>query len=197
MAIQWDRECGIHPSKCGGLGIGTIADAATAAGASSATIIGTQAGFVLSDGSVVGTDGSSPLLFAVTYSQNLYAVVFHRNHLGIMSSVGLTESGGTYSYNFTTGSGQSYGGTNAVIELEPGVWGMVAADGNANGLIQNTDETAVWKTDLGGSGYDGGDFDMNGLTQNTDETNLWKPNLGGGGQIPAKGAVLYKSWVPN
>ena len=174
-----------------------LRDAATAAGASSATIIGTQAGFVLSDGSVVGTDGSSPLLFAVTYSQNLYAVVFHRNHLGIMSSVGLTESGGTYSYDFTTGSGQSYGGTNAVIELEPGVWGMVAADGNANGLIQNTDETAVWKTDLGGSGYDGGDFDMNGLTQNTDETNLWKPNLGGGGQIPAKGAVLYKSWVPN
>ncbi len=174
-----------------------LRDAGSPANATSATIVGSQAGFVLNNGTIVGTDGSSPLSFTTSFSQNLYAVVFHRNHLGIISSSGLLEIGGVYSYDFTSGSGQSYGGTNAVKELEPGVWGMIAADGNANGLIQNTDETAVWKTDLGASGYDGGDFDMNGLTQNTDETNLWKPNLGGGGQVPAKGVdSFFKSWVP-
>ncbi|MCB2219166.1 MAG: PKD domain-containing protein [Bacteroidetes bacterium] len=174
-----------------------LRDASSPASATSAAAIGTQAAFVLNNGAVVGLDGFSPLTFNASFTQNLYAVIFHRNHLGIISNTGLTLSGGTYSWDFTSASGQSYGGVNAVKELEPGVWGMIAADGNANGLVQNTDETAVWKNDLGASGYDGGDFDLNGLTQNTDETNLWKPNLGGGGQVPAKGnEIFYKSWVP-
>ncbi|MCB0823047.1 MAG: PKD domain-containing protein [Bacteroidales bacterium] len=174
-----------------------LRDATTAANATSGTIIGTQAGFLMNDGSIRGTDGLSNLLYEVTVTNNLYAVIYHRNHLGIMSANGLTESGGVYSYDFTSSSTQTYGGVNAVKELEPGVWGMVAADGDANGLIQNTDETSVWQTDLGSSGYKGGDYDMNGLTQNTDETGLWQPNLGGGGQIPAKGAaVMFKSYIP-
>jgi hypothetical protein len=74
---------------------------------------------------------------------------------------------------------------------------MVAADGNGNGLIQNTDETAVWKVDLGSSGYRGGDFNLNGLVQNTDETNYWKVNLGAGGQTPGKiNQTGYQSQVP-
>ncbi|MEZ5147267.1 MAG: GEVED domain-containing protein [Bacteroidales bacterium] len=132
-----------------------LRDATTAANATSGTIIGTQAGFLMNDGSIRGTDGLSNLLYEVTVTNNLYAVIYHRNHLGIMSANGLTESGGVYSYDFTSSSTQTYGGVNAVKELEPGVWGMVAADGDANGLIQNTDETSVWQTDLGSSGYKG------------------------------------------
>ena len=173
-----------------------IRDATTPASASSATAIGTQAAFIMSDGSIRGLDGSSYVIFDVTYSNNLYACVFHRNHLGIMSSVGLSQTAGVYSYDFSSGSAQVYGGINGHKEIEPGVWGLVAADGNGNGLIQNTDETAVWKSDLGLSGYMGGDFSMNGLTQNTDETDYWKPNLGGGGQVPAKAGTGYISQVP-
>ena len=74
---------------------------------------------------------------------------------------------------------------------------MVAGDGSGNGLIQNTDETAVWKVDLGQSGYKGGDFDMNGLVQNTDETNYWKVNLGAGGQTPDNASgKTFKSYIP-
>lgn len=74
---------------------------------------------------------------------------------------------------------------------------MIAADGDANGLIQATDETGAWKTDLGASGYLGGDFDMNGLGQGTDETGYWVPNLGGGGQVPAKASDTgYQSQIP-
>ncbi len=174
-----------------------LRDADVPGNATSATILDTQAAFIRSDGAIVGMDGVSNLLFDVTVSQNLYVVLFHRNHLGIISANALTETGGIYSYDFTSASTQTYGGTNAVKELEPGVWGMVAADGDANGLIQNTDETTVWKADLGSSGYTGGDFDMNGLTQNTDETDVWKPNLGGGGQVPAKTTGSgFKSFVP-
>ncbi|MCB2219725.1 MAG: PKD domain-containing protein [Bacteroidetes bacterium] len=174
-----------------------LRDAASPATAVSSTAVGTRAGFILADGSIVATDGVSPLSFPVSYSQNLYVVVFHRNHLGIISNVSLTEAGGFYNYDFTTSSSQTYGDINAVKELEPGVWGMVGADGDANGLVQNTDETEVWKNDLGSSGYTAGDFDLNGLTQNTDETDLWKPNLGGGGQVPGKvPGEGYRSYVP-
>jgi hypothetical protein len=173
-----------------------LRDATTPANATSATTIGTKAAFLMNDGSIVDLDGFSTLNFDVIFTNNLYAVVFHRNHLGVMSSTGLTQTGGIYTYDFSTGASQAYGGSNGHKEIEPGIWGMVAADGNGNGLIQNTDETAVWKVDLGNSGYMGGDFEMTGLTQNTDETNFWKPNLGGGGQVPAKAGTGYVSQVP-
>ncbi len=174
-----------------------LRDATAPGNATSATIIGTQAAFVLDDGTIVALDGASTLTFNINFSQNLYAVVFHRNHLGIISNNALTPSAGIYSYDFTTGEFQAYGGANGHKEIEPGVWGMISADGNGNGLIQNTDETAVWKADLGNSGYMGGDFNMNGLTQNTDETDYWKVNLGAGGQTPSKANTGYQSQVPN
>jgi hypothetical protein len=167
-----------------------LRDANDAATATSGTIIAEAAGFLTSSGQVVDLDGSSRIAFGLLASdvnKGLFAVIYHRNHLGVISNNALTMTGPSFVYDFSTGVDQAYGGANGHKELEPGVWGMVAADGNGNGLVQSTDETSVWKADLGGSGYMGGDFDMNGLTQNTDETNLWKPNLGGGGQIPAKG----------
>ena len=175
-----------------------LRDASSAATATSATILDTKAAFLKDDGTIVGLDGISPLFFDVSYSLNLYAVVFHRNHLAIISATGLTETGGVYAYNFSTSETQVHGGANGHKLIDSGIWGMISADGNGNGLIQNTDETAVWKTDLGTSGYKGGDFNMNGLTQNTDETNYWKVNLGAGGQTPAKGGTVgYKSQVPD
>lgn len=174
-----------------------VRDADAPENAGSSSIIGQQAAFLLNNGSVVDLDGFSfPEVFSVI-SRNLYVVVFHRNHLGVISANPITDVGGIYSYNFTSGSGQAFGGINGHKQLEPGVWGMVAGDGNGNGLIQNTDETSVWKTDLGQSGYKGGDFNLNGLVQNTDETNYWKVNLGAGGQTPGKSnRTGYKSQVP-
>jgi len=174
-----------------------LRDATTPANATSATVIGTQAGFVLSNGTVVGLDGSSPLNFNTTFSNNLYAVVFHRNHLAVMSNYGLTSGGGTFNYDFTSGANQAYGGVNGHKDIGSGVWGMIAGDGNGNGVVQNTDESSVWKIDLGNSGYLGGDFSLNNIVQNTDESNFWKPNLGGGGQVPAKANSGYQSQVPD
>jgi hypothetical protein len=173
-----------------------LRDATAPAGASSATIIGTQAAFVLNNGTIVGLDGSSPLNFNTTFSNNLYAVVFHRNHLAVMSNYGLSSGGGTFNYDFTTGINQAYGGANGHKDIGSGVWGMISADGNGNGIIQGTDETLVWKIDLGNSGYRGGDFNLNNITQATDETSYWKLNLGNGGQVPAKSISGYQSQVP-
>lgn len=174
-----------------------VRDAGTAADASSGTILAQKAGFLLNNGNVVETDGVSPISFPGTpFTSNLFVVVYQRNHLGVISNFPLIESGGSFGYNFASAADRAFGGANGHKQIDTGVWGMISSDGNANGLIQNTDETAVWKPDLGSSGYLGGDFDLNGLTQNTDETNYWKFNLGGGGQVPAKSNEGYQSQIP-
>jgi len=166
--------------------------------AGSASIVATKPGLLLSNGSVVDLDGSSNLVFtAVPFERNLYAVVYHRNHLGVISNYPINfTSGNSFNYNFSTGVDQAFGGASGHKQIAVGVWGMISADGNGNGLIQNSDESVVWKPDLGISGYSGADFDLNGLVQNSDESTLWKPNLGGGGQIPASANAGYESQIP-
>ncbi|NOX47880.1 MAG: hypothetical protein GXO89_12970 [Chlorobi bacterium] len=173
-----------------------LRDADAAANASSATIIDTQAAFLLKDGSIVGRDGIGPISFDATITQKLWAVIFHRSHLGVISNYELTKTDGIYTYDFTTSSDQVLGGVNGYKELASGVWGMVAGDGNGTGIVGNDDETSVWKPDLGTSGYSGGDYNMNGVVQNTDETDYWKINLNGGGQVPPKNNIGYVSQVP-
>ncbi|MCD4791229.1 MAG: hypothetical protein K8R37_14645, partial [Bacteroidales bacterium] len=133
----------------------TTGDVSTA---TSSTMIDRQAGFILKDGTIVNTDGSSPLVFNVEITENLYAVVYHRNHLGILSANPLPLSGGVYIYNYTSGVGQVYGGLNGHKELEPGIWGMIGGDGNADGEINNLDKNDIWNQQRGNTGYYSGDF---------------------------------------
>ena len=176
-----------------------LRDATSPALASSATVLQTQAAFVLDDGSVVGPNGTSLLSFTVPYVNDIYAVVFHRNHLGVISNIPLSLSGGTYTYDFTSGEFQAYGGASGHKQIEPGVWGMISADGNGNGFVQNSDNQEVWIPEFGTSGYRGGDFNLNALVQNSDNQEYWIPNLGEGGSVPLKGGSVtgYQSQVPD
>ncbi len=165
--------------------------------ATGSTAIASKAVFLKKDGRVVDLDGSSLPEFDLPVYHNLYVVVWHRTHLGIMSSMSLNQDGITYSCDFSSAAGYTYGGSSGIKALEGGYYGMVAGDGNGSGIIENTDETAIWKPQLGLSGYLNGDFDLNGVVQNTDETNIWKINLNIGGQVPAKsGNNPYRSNVP-
>ena len=162
-----------------------LRDTTDASLATSQTVIAQQAGFLLNDGSVVATDGSSILQFSnVTIQHSLFAVVWHRNHPGIMSAVPLVENGGIYSYDFTTGAGQVHGSNLAHKEIAPGIWGMAAGDGNADGQINNGDKNDVWVVQAGASGYMAGDFNMDSQVNNGDKNDRWVPNTGMGGQVP-------------
>ena len=112
-----------------------LRDAADAASAISPTMMDRQAAFLLNNGRVVGLDGSSTLQFSNSLTQQLFVVIWHRNHLGMMSSDFLSESEGIYSYNFSTGATQAYGSTDAHKQIDPGVWGMIGGDGNRDGNI--------------------------------------------------------------
>jgi len=151
--------------------------------AGTSTIIGQQAAFVLDNGSVVGMDGVSLLTFDALISQNLYAVILHRNHLGVISANALPESGGVFSYDFTTSANQALGGINGHKELEPGVWGMVAGDANADGTVDGNDKS-TWSADAGKTGYLQTDFKMDGNTGNQDKNDMWFGNNGKSGMLP-------------
>jgi hypothetical protein len=161
-----------------------LRDAADAASAISPTMMDRQAAFLLNNGRVVGLDGSSTLQFSNSLTQQLFVVIWHRNHLGMMSSNFLSESEGIYSYNFSTGATQAYGSTDAHKQISPGVWGMIGGDGNRDGNITTTDKTPVWNTQSGTQGYLESDYNLDSQTDNKDKDDVWIPNLGMGSMVP-------------
>ncbi len=161
-----------------------LRDAADAASATSSTMMDRQAAFLLNNGRVVGLDGSSTLQFSNSLTQKLFVVIWHRNHLGMMSSNFLSESEGIYSYNFSTGATQAYGSTDAHKQIGPGVWGMIGGDGNRDGNITTTDKTPVWDTQSGTQGYLESDFNLDTQSDNKDKDDVWDPNLGMGSMVP-------------
>jgi uncharacterized protein (TIGR02145 family) len=159
----------------------TTGDSSTAY---SSTMIERQAVFVLNDGAITGLDGISNPEFDVNITQNLFVVLWHRNHIGIMSTYPLTESGGIYTYDFTIPVGQAYG-TGAQKDLGS-VYGMFAADGNVDGTIDEFDITGTWATDAGNSGYLNGDFDLDTQADNKDKDDVWLVNEGEECQVPGE-----------
>jgi len=161
-----------------------LRDAVNAGSATVGTRIARQAAFLLNDGSIAGMDGFSDLIITATITNNLFAIVWHKNHLGEMSAVPLTLVGGIYSYDFTTGSGQAFGDANAHKQLAVGKWGMFSGDGDANNIINATDKTGVWTPNAGKKGYLNADFNRNGQVSNVDKNDKWLPNQGKSCQVP-------------
>jgi hypothetical protein len=99
------------------------------------SVIGRRAGFLLSDGTITDIDGISELrLKYVKAEHNLYAVIEHRNHLGIMNALPLTISSEVYTYDYTTSQSKAYQdpaitGNTAMANLGGGKFGLWA--GNA------------------------------------------------------------------
>jgi hypothetical protein len=160
-------------------------DTTDAALASSETIIARQAAFLLKDGSVVGLDGFNMLNFTATINDGLYVVIRHRNHIGVISANALVESVSVYTYDFSSGSGQAYGGASAQKNIGgSGTWGMMSGDGNGDGGVGTPDKVNVWDIQAGEAGYKAGDFNMDGQVNNPDKDDQWIPNIGSGSYIP-------------
>jgi hypothetical protein len=150
--------------------------------ATPSTIIARQAGFLLKDGSIVSIDGFTPLRFDQSITQNLFAVVLHRNHLAVISANALLKTGDTYSWDFTS-IGQSFGPASQ-IEIAPGLWGMIAGDDNHDGFISIDDFSTTWNNNAGTSGLSDHDLNLDGQINNLDKDDYWLPNLGSGTGVP-------------
>jgi hypothetical protein len=142
-----------------------------------------QAAWIMSDGTIRATDGTSLLKFYHTPVSQMFPVVYHRNHLAVMSANSIILSGGIYPYDFSSGAGQVFGNTAGTLEMVPGIWGMIAGDGNTDGTVDNTDRN-IWNSEAGNNGYLQSDFNLNGQTDNPDKNDFWHINLGRSSQIP-------------
>jgi hypothetical protein len=158
-------------------------DAPDAASATGATAFAQQAAFLLNNGLIVGLDGSSMPQFTKTLSNQLFIVIMHRNHLGIMSSTFLSPSGNIYSYDFTTGSGQAYG-IDSQKNLGGSIFGMYAGDFNADKTINLSDKTNIWNVQAGTNVYLQGDGNLDGQTDNKDKNGSWLYNYGKYSGVP-------------
>jgi len=160
-----------------------IRDTTDVSVASPESIKGQQAVFLLSNGSVEDIFGTYPR-FANPIEHQCYVVIFHRNHLGIISAYPLTDLGsGAYIYDFTTPAGQAYG-TDAQKDLGGGMYGMYAGDADANGIIELDDKTLFWSLEAGRNGYLNSDFNLDSQTDNNDKNDIWNNNTGNSSQIP-------------
>ncbi|MCB2219872.1 MAG: hypothetical protein KQI35_05695 [Bacteroidetes bacterium] len=160
-----------------------LRDAPDAASASAATAIEQQACLLLEDGTITGTDNESLPLFTEVVTQNAFIVVYHRNHLGIMSSGPLVRNGDTYSWDFTGSASQAYG-TASQKDLGGGFFGLYAGDGNADGTLNNDDKITVWDLFVGKKGYQSADYNLDGQINNQDKNDAWVENVGQSIQYP-------------
>jgi hypothetical protein len=161
-----------------------LRDAPSASLATVATRIARQAAFLLKNGQIVGLNGSSPLQFTVTVTNQLFAIVWYKNHLGVMSSVGLINVGGTYTYDFTTSATQVHGGASGHKQIGTGIWGMISGDGDSNGTVNLNDKTLVWSINAGKIGYFSSDFNLDRQTNNEDKNDKWYPNISKTSLVP-------------
>jgi len=150
-----------------------LRDAANAASATSGSVVVQKAAFLLTDGSIVDLDGDSNLLFTNDISQQLFVVIYHRNHIAVMSNYPVVGVGGIYTYDFSSGQDQAYGGSTGHKEITAGIWGMVCGDGDSNNDIDTLDKTNVWMIQAGLEGYLESDYNMDGNVNNIDKDDSW------------------------
>jgi len=149
-----------------------LRDTTDASLATPETMIAQQAAFLLNNGKIVGMDGSSILSFYHSIIQSLFMVIHHRNHLAIMSANPLTETGGVYTYDFTTSIDQVYGENAGYKSIAPGIYGMAGGDADANGTVDITDKI-MWGIYGGAKGYLPEDMNFDGEINNPDKDDIW------------------------
>lgn len=148
-----------------------------------------QPAFILNNGEIVNLDGASKIILEAVdledNDNNIFVVVRHRNHIGIMSNwpMQFSENDVTFSYDFTDLEYKVYG-FSSHKEIETGIWGMIAGDANSDGMINSTDVDSVWNINAGKVGYEAADINLDGNINNIDKNDFWVPNEGKGCQVP-------------
>ncbi len=141
-----------------------------------------QAALLLEDGSIVKPDGVNPIQYNGDITENLFVIIYHRNHLAVMSATPLTGLGTVYIYDFTTALSKAY--LDGQKDLGGGYFGMIGGDSDGNGIVAQADKDINWTTDAGNAGYSGSDLNLDSQIDNPDKNGIWEPNLGAESKVP-------------
>jgi hypothetical protein len=123
--------------------------------------------FLDSDGYTLSAGGGTGVAVDVSSGAMLYLVVKHRNHLATTSAQPLPFTNTLTTYDFTAGPSSHLGGSNACLEVEPGIWALRAGDADGDGRITAVDRSIVTQQ-LGMTGYLAGDLNLDGVVNDED-----------------------------
>lgn len=174
------------------------------ADASSATIVGRKAAFLLSNGSVVDLDGVTPISFDINKQGAGFMVIRHRNHLGVMSNSLPSNATGSYTndYRVLANSYKAAGSPSDPVILLPSSanYGMWAGDANRGGTISVTDVNLI-KVSIAGSagGYQHTDVNLTGTNVNATDVNVSKLSISGSatGSTPVRLRAPIRTNLPD
>ena len=127
----------------------------------------TRSVWVNDEGYLIDDEGGRGVVVPVEEGKDYYLTIQHRNHLGVQSHSPVPFVTSTATYDFTVGPDKVLGGTNACVELGPGVWGMLAGDCDGDGKITEVDREIV-RQQAGKMGYLSGDCNLDGVVTEAD-----------------------------
>lgn len=134
------------------------------------TVVARRAAFLKSDGSLVDLNGTSQLSFAGVSPGNYYVVIYHRNHLAVMTAATVNLSNNPTLYDLTLSLSQAYG-TNSMKDLG-GVYGLFTGDSDGSGTVNASDRSDTWNQ-RNISGCYGSDVDLSGTVNAADRSSVW------------------------
>ncbi|MCE7996951.1 MAG: hypothetical protein HEP71_33625 [Roseivirga sp.] len=165
-----------------------LREAGSAAAALNATKKGSTAGFLMSDGTIKATDGTSDLTLSLSGNtgSDFFVVVYHRNHLPIMSASAVAGNSGTLTIDFTGNSANTHQTTTALVSIAGGKFAMPAGDADGDGDVDATD-LATWQVQNGvvfSYNSTNGDFNLDGEINAVDRNDFQQKNTSKTSQVP-------------
>ncbi|MBP1682619.1 MAG: Cell wall protein Awa1p, partial [Ignavibacteriaceae bacterium] len=102
---------------------------------------------------------------------NYYLVIYHRNHIPIMSSNSTYLDYVSVQYDFTNSQSKAFG-TNPMKDLGGGYFGAYTGDTNGSGTVDASDRSNAWNQ-RNVSGYNGSDVNLSGTVDAADRSVIW------------------------
>ncbi len=155
---------------------------------SSGATVGSGSGFLMNTGQIKDVDGSSDLNISLSGNSgsDFYLIVYHRNHVPVMSANAVDASSGTLTYDFTTAASQALGSSQVLLETN--VYGMIAGDSDGSLSVDGSDLTS-WRTSNGAVfsyGSNGrADLNLDGVINAIDLNEYHRSNSGKSNQVPS------------
>ncbi|MBE0572728.1 MAG: hypothetical protein IH618_14390 [Ignavibacteriaceae bacterium] len=146
-------------------------------------VVATRAALLKNNGLLLEPNGIEGVFFNNVDPGSYYIVIYHRNHLAIMSSGPVQLSSNSTLYDFTTSMNKAFG-QNPMVELAAGKYGMFASDGNGDGIIDSLDYSYIYLPQRGTMGYRQGDFNMDSGVSVYDVNQFYNINEGKESQVP-------------
>ncbi len=147
--------------------------------------IAKTAGVIDSDGTI---DFPNRCLLTTDLATPVFVVVEHRNHMGVMSPQAVSAINQVISYDFRAADSYKEASGYGQKEIAPGVWAMIAGDGEQTSDTFSYDITGndkqLWFEQNGNfDAYLPGDFNLDGDINGMDKP-VWEENNGISSRVP-------------